>query len=215
MCRQAHQSNPATSSPEEHFRITLFNEFLSHVISQLQDRFVDNPAHSIALGLLCLLPSKCIHLESGATLPTELAQAADLYAEDLPHSVMLSTEYNMWVTKWKGQHVASADIPKTLVDALHSCSAIQFPNLHVLLRVALTLPIMSCESERSFSQLKLIKTSIRSTMTNDRLSGLALMKINRECCNKLTSAEKMKELVKSFAQLHPRRMKLPFMLGDS
>ena len=67
-------------------------------------------------------PNKCIHLESGATLPTELAQAADLYAEDLHHSVMLSTEYNMWVTKWKGQHVASADIPKTLVDALHSCS---------------------------------------------------------------------------------------------
>ena len=52
-------------------------------------------------------------------------------------------------------------------------------------------------------------------MTNNRLSGLALMKMNREHCNKLTSAEKMKELVKSFAQLHPRRMKLPFMLGDS
>ena len=149
--RQAHRSNPATSSPEEYFRITLFNEFLSHVISQFQDRFVDNPAHSIALGLLCLLPSECIRLESGRTLPTELAQAADLYTEDLPHSVMLSTEYNMWVTKWKQQHAASADVPNKLVDALHSCSAIQFPNLHVLLRVALTLPITSCESERSFS----------------------------------------------------------------
>ena len=213
--RQAHRSNPATSSPEEYFRITLFNEFLSHVISQLQDRFVDNPAHSIARGLLCLLPSECIRLESGGTLPTELAQAADLYTDDLPHSVMLPTEYNMWVTKWNQQHAASADIPNKLVDALHSCSAIQFPNLHVLLRVALTLPITSCESERSFSQLKLIKTSIRSTMTNNRLSGLALMKINREHCNILTSVEKMKELVKSFAQLHPRRMKLPFILGDS
>ena len=127
---------------------------------------------------------------------------------------MLSTEYNMWVAKWKELHEASADIPNKLVDALNSCSAIQFPNLHVLLRLALSLPIISCESERSFSQLKLVKTSIRSTMTNDRLNGLALM-INREYCNKLTSAEKMKELVKSFAQLHPRRLKLPFMLGDS
>ena len=92
--RQAYRSNPATSSPEEHFRITLFNEFLSHVISQLQDRFVDNPAHSTALSLLYLLPSKCIHLESGGTLQTELAQAANLYTEDLPHSVMLSTKYH-------------------------------------------------------------------------------------------------------------------------
>ena len=188
--RQVHRSNPETSSPEDYFRITLFDEFLSHVISQLEDRFVDNPAHSIALGLLYLLPSKCVHVESDGILPTELAQASVLYKDDLPHSVMLSTEYNMWVTKWKQQHAASADIPNKLVDALHSCSELQFPNLHVLLRVALTLPITSCESERSFSQLKLIKTSHRSTMTNNRLSGLALMKINRDCCNELSSEEK-------------------------
>ena len=212
--RQAHRSNPETASPEDYFRITLFSEFLSHVISQLEDRFVKNPAHSIALGLLYLLPSKCIHVESEGILPTELAHAADLYKEDLPHSVMLSTEYNMWVLKWKQQNEASADIPNKLVDALNSCSELQFPNLHVLLRVALTLPITSCESERSFSQLKLIKTSHRSTMTSSRLSGLALMKINRDSCNKLSSGEKIKDIVKLFAQLHPRRLKLPFMLGD-
>ena len=211
--RQVHRSNPATSSPEDYFRITLFDEFVSHVVSQLEDRFVDNPAHSIALGLLHLLPSECVRVESDGILPTELAQAADLYKEDLPHSVMLSTEYSIWVTKWKQQHAASADIPNKLVDALHSCSVLQFPNLYVLLRVALTLPITSCESERSFSQLKLIKTSHRSTMKN-RLTGLALMKINRECCNDLSSEEKIKELVKFFAQLHPRRMKLHFMLPD-
>ena len=204
--RQVHRSNPAVSSAEDYFRITLFDEFLSHVIRELEDRFVDNPAHSIALGLLHLLPS-----ENDGTLPTELVQAADLYSEDLPHSVMLSTEYSMWVTKWKQQHEASAEIPTKLVDALHSCRELQFPNLHVLLRVALTLPITSCESERSFSQLKLIKTSHRSTMTGNRLSGLALMKINRD---ELSSEGKIKEIVKSFAQLHPRRMKLPFMLAD-
>ena len=128
--RQVHRSNPATSSPENYFRVTLFHEFLSHVVSQLEDRFVDNPAHSIALGLLHLLPSECVRVESDGILPTELAQAADLYKEDLPHSVMLSTEYNMWVTKWKQQQAASTEIPNKLVDALHS---IQFPNLHVLL----------------------------------------------------------------------------------
>ena len=106
--RQAHRSNPATASPEDYFRITLFDEFLSHIISQLQDRFVNNPSHSIALGLLRLLPSECIRVESDGTLPTELAQAADLYTADLPHSVMLSTEFSMWVTKWKLQHAANA-----------------------------------------------------------------------------------------------------------
>ena len=93
--RQVHRSNPETSSPEDYFRITLFDEFLAHVISQLEDRFVDNPAHSIACGLLYLLPSECVHVECDGILPIELAQVADLYKEDLPHSVMLSTEYNM------------------------------------------------------------------------------------------------------------------------
>ena len=94
------------------------------------------------------------------------------------------------------------------------CSLLQFPNIHALVKIALTLPITSCESERSFSQLKLIKTTRRSTMTEDGLSGLAMMKINRERCNRLTSPIKMKELVDSFSQAHPRRMKLPFMLVD-
>ena len=35
--RQVHRSNP---SPEDYFRVTLFHEFLSHVVSQLEDRFV-------------------------------------------------------------------------------------------------------------------------------------------------------------------------------
>ena len=38
------------------------------------------------------------------------------------------------------------------------------------------------------------------------------MKINRDSCYELSSEEKIKGIVKSFAQLHSRRMKLPFML---
>ena len=75
------------------------------------------------------------------------------------------------------------------------------PNIHQLLTIALTLPITSCESERSFSQLKLIKTSRRSTMSAERLSGLALMKINRERCQQShDSPEKLGRLVEMFAQ---------------
>ena len=102
-----------------------------------------------------------------------------------------------------------------MVEALQQCDEIEFPNISVLLKLALTLPITTCESERSFSQLKLIKTSLRSTMTDNRLNGLAIMKINRELCEKIhKSPEKMRVLVKSFAMLHPRRMKLPFLLAD-
>jgi len=76
------------------------------------------------------------------------------------------------------------------------------------------LPITSCESERSFSQLKLIKTSRRSTMTEDRLSALSLIKINQARLEKLRTSSNMAKLVQTFYQLHPRRMKLEFLLSD-
>ena len=44
--------------------------------------------------------------------------------------------------------------------------------------------------------------------------ALPLMKINRHRCNQLTTPIKMKQLVDSFAQLHPRRVALSFMLAD-
>ena len=118
------------------------------------------------------------------------------------------------IKKWK-QCEKLSEIPNKIIDALKACNSLLFPNLLILLQLALTLPITSCESERSFSQLKLIKTSHRSTMSDHRLSGLALMKINRDRCENLGSADKIKELVKSFTELHPRRIKLPFVLANA
>ncbi len=200
--RQAHRHNPEMSSPEDYYRITLYHDFLSHVIAELQERFLDCSTHGN--GLLNLLPTSCIGQEATQKVPMELAQSVQFYKSDLPHSVMFSIEYRMWVRKW---NCFDAELP---VDTLKVCCHITFPNIYVLLQLALTLPITSCESERSFSQLKLIKTPHRSTMSGERLSGLALMKINRAYCELLhSSPDKLKELTKLFGQLHPRRMKLP------
>ena len=128
---------------------------------------------------------------------------------------MFITEYHQWVRQWTEQ---SAELPKTLVDALGKCNCLAYPNLHELLRLAvtlpITLPITSAESERSFSQLKLIKTARRTTMTGSRLTSLALMKINRDRCNQLLSDDNMKKFVSRFAQRHPRRLRLPCVFND-
>ena len=128
---------------------------------------MSSSGHDIALGLLHLLPSECVSLEMESDMPTELAIAADFYKDDLLHSLMLPMEYGMWIKKWK-QCEKSSEIPNKLIDALKAFNSLLFPNLLILLQLALTLPITSCESERSFSQLKLIKTSHRSTMSDHR-----------------------------------------------
>lgn len=50
-----------------------------------------------------------------------------------------------------------------------------FPNLYMALKIAVTLPVSSTTTERSFSKMKLIKTRLRSTMGNNRLEGLMRM----------------------------------------
>ena len=208
---QAHRSNPLSTTPEEYYRISLYNEFLSHVIAELEERFVNNPSQDIVTGLLYLVSSECVQLEDESDIPEELTKAVELFWGDLPHAVMFRIGYNSWVREWKE---CSTSAPVSLADTLQKCSTISYPNLTVLLKIALTLPITSCESKRSFSQLKLIKTARRTTMTESRLSSLCLMMIDRDRCNKLTSVENIGELLKTFVQLHPRRMKLRFMLQD-
>ena len=78
--QQKHRSNPPSSTPEEY----------SHVVSELEERFVNNPSHRIAVGLIHLLPSECIKLGDDIMVPDDLTKAADLFEGDLPHSVMLN-----------------------------------------------------------------------------------------------------------------------------
>ena len=49
---QAHKINLDVSSVDNYFRITLYHEFLSHVINELQDRFLDNQTQDVTLGLI-------------------------------------------------------------------------------------------------------------------------------------------------------------------
>ena len=157
-----------------------------------------------------VLPSECIK-RSDKVVPSDLADATSTYDNESPNPSMLSTEYSAWVRKRKCEASQNTQerLPDKLVDYLFPhCSLIAYPNLNVLLRISLTLPITSCQSERSFNQLKLIKTTRRSTMGESRLSALSIMKINRERCNEPSSPAKMQQLVKDFAQAHPRKIKL-------
>ena len=56
---------------------------------------------------------------------------------------------------------------------LHSCQP-AYSTLYYLTQIALTIAVTSVEAERSFSALKRIKTRLRSTMAQSRLSSLAV-----------------------------------------
>ncbi len=70
--RQSHRSNPPSTTAVEYYRISLYNEFLSHVLAELEQRIVNNPSHDIAIGLLYLVPSECVQYSEESDLPDEL-----------------------------------------------------------------------------------------------------------------------------------------------
>lgn len=54
-----------------------------------------------------------------------------------------------------------------------------FQEIFKLLNIALVLPVSSAAFERSFSALKLIKTHLRSTMCDSRLTSIAVLSVER------------------------------------
>ncbi|XP_026429075.1 uncharacterized protein LOC113325050 [Papaver somniferum] len=52
-----------------------------------------------------------------------------------------------------------------------------YPNAEIAYRILLTIPVTVASAERSFSKLKLIKSYLRSTMSQERLNDLAMLSI--------------------------------------
>jgi hypothetical protein len=61
--------------------------------------------------------------------------------------------------------------------------------LYMLLKIYLTMPCTSCKCERSFSCLKRIKSYLRSTMCQTRLSSISVINVEREFINLLNLDE--------------------------
>ncbi len=79
-----------------------------------------------------------------------------------------------------------------------------YPNIYTLFRLFLILPPTSLSSERSFSNLKLIKTYLRSTMLQERLSNLAILSIEKELVKNI----KFDDIIDQFAEIKSRKIKL-------
>ncbi|CAI6349596.1 unnamed protein product [Macrosiphum euphorbiae] len=67
---------------------------------------------------------------------------------------------------------------KNAINILNNCNSDLFPNVSKLLQILVTLPVTSCEAERSFSPLKRIKTYLRNSTSESRLNGLAALNIH-------------------------------------
>ena len=74
--------------------------------------------------------------------------------------------------------------------------------MHVFFfRILLIIPVTVASIERSFSKLKLIKSYLRSTMSQEKLSGLVILSIEKKILVKL----EYKNLISNFVSQKARK----------
>ena len=170
--------------------------FLDESINHIDQRFSDMQQKMIR-GLSIVLSV----IKSDSYSNYNLNELTEFYHDYVPNPVSLDAELELWKTKWCSYQ---GDLPDTPAKALHFANPSMYPNIHCL-RVICTIPVTSCECERSVSVLRL-KTYLRSTMGQERLSGLALMHIT------YGMQLNLEEVINIFASKHKRRMLLSDIL---
>ena len=206
--RQQHRDNIPAETPDKYYKRNISIPLLDHVLAELKFRFSSHQ-RSAMFGL-CFVPASMVFLKQEEAMQ-KLEPVISLYKDDLPYPETVWSELHCWFVKWHKELLRSADpisFPKSLSIAIAHASEQLFLNVKTLLTILCILPVTSCSSERGSSALKMIKTRLRSTMTDERLTGLILMSIHRDihvCVD---------EVITEFSIKHRRRLELEHLVNS-
>ena len=127
---------------------------------------------------------------------TNFKKFLDNYSCDLLSEHSINAELDMWEMFWDDK----PDPPSTSQETLKVIDTVIFPNIAVMLKIMSTIPVTTCECERSVSALRRLKTYMRSSMVEDRLNGLAYVHYRISI--------DIEKVLDSFARKHPRRLQI-------
>jgi hypothetical protein len=184
-------------SLQESFRIDYFLYIVDKAITTLQSRFEQFKIYEDIFGFLfsvkklksldcTLLKEKCLNLEKSLKHDNLLdIDGLDLFSELNILKEIIRLEN---------------DKPIDILNYIKRINS--FSNAYIVYRIMLTIPVSVASAERSFSKLKIIKSYLRSTMSQQRLNGLALLSIEKEMLNELN----YDNLIDNFASLKARKI---------
>ncbi|CAF4698541.1 unnamed protein product [Rotaria sp. Silwood1] len=177
---------------------SIHQAFISSTIDELGPRFSTH--QKLAVKISKLMP---VHVKEVDF--ADMKDTFEFYKEDLlsDNFVVLESEFEMWRNMWRKRN--DHDLPCTIGQVLKSTYTQRdfYPNIYRLLTIFATLPVSIATPERSFSVLKLVKTYLRNSMGDERLSALAFLHIHKST----TLTTDPQDIVAEFVKRN-RRIKL-------
>lgn len=159
--RQTKRANYQTTDIKEYYKLSLFLPYIDSLISALNIRFSED--NTIIFKYFRLYPTtfKTLTREQINQLLLDIDESGDLLNEGLVwHKIVQDTNL------------------LTLDDMLNAAKFV--PAIQAVLLKSLALPVTTATVERSFSTLRRVKTWLRSTMCESRVSGLCMLSVHRE-----------------------------------
>ncbi|XP_053158078.1 zinc finger MYM-type protein 1-like isoform X1 [Hemicordylus capensis] len=186
---------------EDRFRVNVFLCVLDIASSQLKQRF--EGLHEVVTTFSALHPSTL----TSAT-DEDLLQAGEVlvrkYDRDLKTSLPRHLiQFRHLLKKEISKKTTIKEVAELLMID-HCGLSCSFPDVCTAYMLFLTLPVTVASSEQSLSKPKLIKNYLRSSMSQERLSGLALLSIENEQAKKLD----IQKIIDNFAELKARKRPL-------
>ncbi|XP_022553099.1 uncharacterized protein LOC106383362 [Brassica napus] len=185
-------------SVEDDFRINYFFKMMDQAIVSFQTRLEQFKEYENIFGFLFslrklnstsddILKSRCSNLEAFLKHGAD----SDIDGNDLFMEIKIFREV---LPKTFKKNVEVLDYLKRMKDS--------YPSIWIAYRIMLTVPVLVASAERSFSKLKLIKSYLRSTMSQERLNGLAMLSIEKALIQNLN----YESLMNDFAEKTARRV---------
>ncbi|GJY83678.1 zinc finger MYM-type protein 1-like protein [Tanacetum coccineum] len=184
---------------EHHYRVDVFIVAIDSQLQELNNRFNESVSELLRLSVT-LDPKKSFNADDICKLVTKY------YPLDF-------TEQERIELRLELQHFKLDSDPKLKnVSSLSAlCRGLQeteksemYPLIDRLIRLILTLPVSTATSERAFSKMKLVKTRLRSTMSDDFLKSSMILSIEREIVSTLCN----EKIIDDFYSKSQRRVQM-------
>ena len=175
-------------------RTTIFYPILDKALKELNERFSQQSMEFLT-GIDSFSPKSKQFLNFENLRPFAMQYKSNV--------ADLEIEFKQLTRLINRKNTSNEFTAKTLLDMLEFVRRYEdaFFETKRLLFIACSIPITSAEAERrpTFSCLKLIKTHLRTTMTDERLSSIAIISVHKDRAKTLD----LDRVVDHFVEMYP------------